>query len=196
MSDPKHADLWRELVDEAGEDEIERATRVSVAQAEAELTAAGFDVAAERAKADAFLEALAAGGGASRSEEATRRPAEPTRGRRPRSAVLWLAAAATFAAGGVLYATLHASPEPVAKGHSPAPSAPAPIAPSADDLAVAADLRRKAAAACDAKQWSVCLAVLDQARAVDPDGDTTVTRLREKAIAGILEPLDAPPPRK
>jgi hypothetical protein len=65
-----------------------------------------------------------------------------------------------------------------------------------DDLAVAADLRRKAVAACDAKQWSVCLAELDKARAVDPAGDTMVTPLRDKAIAGILELPEAPPPRK
>jgi hypothetical protein len=196
MTERKHADLWRELVDEAGEDEIDRAVNVSVAQAEAELTAAGFDVAAERAKAGAFLDALETGSGTSRSEEATRRPAEAGRRKRPRSAVPWLAAAATLAAAGaVLYATLHPSPEPVAKGH-PAASTPTPIGPSADELRVAAELRRKAAAACDAKQWGVCLAELDEARAVDPDGDTGVTPLRDKAIAGILEPTEAPPPGK
>jgi hypothetical protein len=190
MSERKHADLWKELGDEAGEDEIDRAVKVSAAQAEAELTAAGFDVAAERAKAGAFLETLETGSGASRSEEATRRPAEATRRKRPPSAVRWLAAAAAFAAaGGVLYATLHRSP--VARGHFPAP-----ILPSVGDLVVAADLRSKAAAACDAKQWSVCLAELDKARALDPDGDPPVTALRDKAIAGILEPPEAPPPRK
>jgi hypothetical protein len=41
-------EVWRQLVIEAGEDAIERAARVSVAQAENELTEAGFDVAAER----------------------------------------------------------------------------------------------------------------------------------------------------
>src|SRR5690348_16844620 len=58
MAPRKHADLWNKLVDEAGEDEIDRAANVSVEQAEAELKAAGFDVAAERAKANAFLDAL------------------------------------------------------------------------------------------------------------------------------------------
>jgi hypothetical protein len=116
---------------------------------------------------------------------------EAPRRRGPRPAVLWLAAAATFAvAGGAVYATLHRSPEPVAKGHPPEPSTPAPVVPSADDLVVAADLRGKAAVACDAKQWSVCLAELDEARAVDPGGDdaSTVKSLRDKAIAGILAP--------
>ncbi len=198
MSERKHADLWRELVDEAGEDEIDRAVNVSVAEAEAELRAAGFDVAAERAKAGAFLDALGTGGSTSTSEQAPPRPAEApprlaeaTRRKRPRPVVLWLAAAATFAvAGGAVYATLHASPGPVAKGPPPGPSTPAPVVPSVDDLVVAADLRRKAAAACDAKQWSVCLAELDEARAADPGGDdaSTVKSLRDKAIAGILAP--------
>jgi hypothetical protein len=190
MSERKHADLWRELVDEAGEDEIDRAASVSVAQAEADLKAAGFDVAAERAKAGAFVDALGSGASSSTSKEAAPRDAEGTRRKGPRAAVVWLAAAATFAvAGGALYATLYPSPERVSKPAPKAPSRPAPVVPSADGLAVAAELRRKAVAACDAKQWSVCLAELDEARAVDPDGDdaSTVKSLRDKAMAGSGE---------
>jgi hypothetical protein len=52
------AELWRQLVEEAGEEEIDRAARVSVAQAERELAEAGFDVGAERAKADGLLDWL------------------------------------------------------------------------------------------------------------------------------------------
>jgi hypothetical protein len=55
--------LWRRLVDEAGEDAIEAAAAVSVAQAERELAEAGFDVKAERARAVAKIEALEARGG-------------------------------------------------------------------------------------------------------------------------------------
>ena len=187
MSERKHADLWRELVDEAGEGEIDRAASVSVAEAEAELTAAGFDVAAERAKAGAFAGALGSEG--STSKQTAPRIVEGTRRKGPRAAVVWLAASATFAvAGGALYATLR--PSPVSHpAPPPRPSSPAPVAPSADDLAVAAELRRKAASACDAKQWSVCLAELDAARAVDPDGDdaSTVKSLRDKAMAGSRE---------
>ena len=47
-------EISRQLVDEAGEAEVEQAAQVSVAQAERELAAAGFDVAAERAKAEAL----------------------------------------------------------------------------------------------------------------------------------------------
>jgi hypothetical protein len=50
--------LWQQLVDEAGDDAIERAAAVSVAQAERDLAAAGFDVAAERALANARVVAL------------------------------------------------------------------------------------------------------------------------------------------
>jgi hypothetical protein len=50
--------LWRQLVEEAGEEAIDPAVRVSVAQAERELAKAGFDVDAERAKADGLLEWL------------------------------------------------------------------------------------------------------------------------------------------
>ena len=60
MSKPK-SDLWKRLVAEAGaeeDDAIGRAASVAVKQAEAELTGAGFDVPAERAKAAAFLDAL------------------------------------------------------------------------------------------------------------------------------------------
>jgi hypothetical protein len=188
MSERKHRDLWRELVDEAGEDEIDRAAAVSVAEAEAELTAAGFDVAAERAKASAFVDALGSGVSSSTSKETAPRAPEVTRRKGPRAAVMWLAAAATFAvAGGALYETLRPSPEPVAHPPPPTPSSSAPVAPSADDLAVAAELRHKAGAACDAKKWSACLAELDEARAVDPDGDDalTVKSLREKAMAGL-----------
>jgi hypothetical protein len=50
--------LWQQIVDEAGDDAVERAAAVSVAQAEKDLAAAGFDVAAERARAMARIAAL------------------------------------------------------------------------------------------------------------------------------------------
>ncbi len=184
MSERKHADLWRELVD----DVIDDAANVSVAQAEAELTAAGFDVAAERAKATAFLDALESETSSPTAKETPPSPAEKTRRKRPRARVVWLAAAASLAAaGGTLYAVL----QPELPGH-PAPSTtshPAPVAPSATDLAMAADLRRKAAAACDAKQWSDCLAARDGARAGAPAGDEVpaVESHRANATAGRHE---------
>jgi hypothetical protein len=50
--------LWKKLLEEAGGELIEEAAAVSVAQAEKELAEAGFDVAAERARAEAFLVSL------------------------------------------------------------------------------------------------------------------------------------------
>ncbi len=62
MSPPRSpAEVWRQLVEEAGEEEIDRAARVSVAKAERELAEAGFDVDAERAKADGLLDWLDGG---------------------------------------------------------------------------------------------------------------------------------------
>jgi hypothetical protein len=48
--------LWLRLVDEAGEDAVAEAARVGVTQAERDLAADGFDVEAERARAEAWLE--------------------------------------------------------------------------------------------------------------------------------------------
>jgi hypothetical protein len=103
--------------------------------------------------------------------------------RRPRPAARrpafsWLAAAASIGAvaGGSIVAAL----EPEIVSISPRPPG---------DLTAAADLRRQAVAACDAKEWARCLAELDEARAADPKGDESpaVKSLRDKAIAGILK---------
>jgi hypothetical protein len=61
MPAPHPEALWRQLVDEAGDDAVERAAAVSVAQAERDLAAAGFDVAAERNAALARIAALESG---------------------------------------------------------------------------------------------------------------------------------------
>jgi hypothetical protein len=182
MQQPKN--LWQELVDEAGEEEIERAASVSVEEAEAELAAAGFDVAAERAKASAFLDALESGTfeAAPQVREAEPAPPSPRRNRRsPRPVVMWLAAAATMTvAGGAVYAALHE--------HAPAPTpSPPPVESAVREPVAASELRRQAVAACDAQQWSECLALLDEARAADPDGDAkpAVKATRERAMRGV-----------
>jgi hypothetical protein len=190
MSDRKHVDLWKKLVDEAGEDEIDRAASVSVEQAEADLKAAGFDVAAERAKANAFLDALESGAPRSAPREAPQvtppaaRVAGEKRRARRRPAFAWLAAAATL--GGVAGGALVAALQPPAIVSAPRPP----------DVVAAIDLRRQAAAACDTKQWSLCLADLDRARVADPGGDDApgVKSLRDKAIARIVQKPEVPPP--
>jgi hypothetical protein len=203
MSERKPADLWRKLADEGGEDEIDRAASVSVEQAEADLKAAGFDVAAERAKANALLDALDSGAPGSALKAVppvtppAARVADERRRARPRPAIAWLAAAATLggAVGGTLVAALQ-QPALVGAPPLPAPSTSGPVVPSATDLAAADFLRRRATAACDAKQWSLCLVDLDKARAADPGGDDApvVKGLRDKAIAGVVQNPEAPPP--
>jgi hypothetical protein len=229
MSKPK-SDLWKRLVAEAGaeeDDAIGRAASVAVKQAEAELTGAGFDVPAERAKAAAFLDALESGALDTKTdaETDTETDAEPEpplpepppsaatavaqdapphvsvypqpHRKRDRPVVLWIAVAATVVvAAGALYAALGQPPVPGPTPPLPSPTTPAPRTPAPPDLVAAADLRHQAAAACDAKQWSVCLAQLDEARAADPDGDETpaVNTLRSRAIAGILEKPKSPVP--
>jgi hypothetical protein len=53
------ADIWRQLVEEAGEELIAQAAAVPVEQAERELRAAGFDVEAERRTAEGVIARLA-----------------------------------------------------------------------------------------------------------------------------------------
>jgi hypothetical protein len=219
MSKPK-SDLWKRLVAEAGaeeDDAIGRAASVAVKEAEAELTAAGFDVPAERAKAAAFLDTLESGALDAETDADPEPPVpepppsaatavaqdapphvsvypQPHR-KRDRPVVLWIAVAATVVvAAGALYAALGQPPAPGPTPPLPSPTTPAPRSPAPPDLIAAADLRHQAAAACDAKQWSVCLAQLDEARVADPDGDETpaVNTLRSRAIAGILKKPEPP----
>lgn len=143
------ADLWHELVAKAGEEETDGAASLSVAQAEGELQAAAFDVASERAKGKAFIDALIAGTATANGD--AQPPTEPTawvtgppsaRGgsRSVRWSVLVAAAIAAIAtAGGVLYALGHRSkprdkdvemPREVVTGEPPA-SAPSGVTSAA-----------------------------------------------------------------
>jgi hypothetical protein len=58
---PTKKEVWDRLMWEAAEAEIDAAASVSVAEAEEYLAANGFDVAEERARAEAFLTALETG---------------------------------------------------------------------------------------------------------------------------------------
>jgi hypothetical protein len=113
--------IWQQLVDESGEDEIERAASMSVAQAERELRGAGFDLRKQRAQAEAELRELTdeAPHVARKDDVSDADPGEPAAwvsvpppSSRPASSARWtlliaaaLAAAAT--AGGVIYAAAH-----------------------------------------------------------------------------------------
>ncbi len=61
MTRPTATQVWRRLVEEAGEDQIAAVLSMSQDQVDAELAGAGFDLGAERATADGFLEDLLSG---------------------------------------------------------------------------------------------------------------------------------------
>jgi hypothetical protein len=184
-------ELWQKLVDEAGEDRIEQHANMSAAQVDEELAAAGFDVAAEDAEAEAFLGALERGevpqaaqaqdksGARARQPVVHAEPKAATPPRAPRrlsARVVWLVAAtASAAAGGAVY---------VSNLQQVAHRAPAP------DLAAASDLRQRAKAALDAGRAQECLSLLDEAKTKDLDGDSAenVMRLREQAERALKPP--------
>jgi hypothetical protein len=117
-------EIWDKLAEEAGEDAIERASSVSVGHAERELREAGFDVAAERAKADALMDRLETKDAASEGHEAgwVSMPPPPSRKSASRTSIwLWAAVLAAATTGGVLYALGGRS-----KPHDVPDEAPAP----------------------------------------------------------------------
>jgi len=214
MSKPTARQVWRQLLDEAGEDEIQAVLRMTPEQVDAELAGQGMDLAKERANADRFLEELASGALEARlgigdpgAAPAAEKPASaavavgaahPAPGvladkrKRPRTAMV-LVLAATVAAGtaaGAIWVATHHAPAPTPPSPQPPPS-PSPSSTEeplvVPDLVAAADWRAKAVAACDAQRWSECLHDLDHARTLDPAGDDAplVKSTRDKAIAGI-----------
>ncbi|HEY1692769.1 MAG TPA: hypothetical protein VGG39_11440 [Polyangiaceae bacterium] len=92
---------------------------------------------------------------------------------RRRRLVLALAAAgAAAAAGGYVYGTRQPEPSPPVVPTVPTATVqPAPTSTAPRDAVAAAALRKRASAACDAKQWRECLALLDEAAEKDPAGD-------------------------
>jgi len=137
------ADLWDDLVAEAGEDATELASQMGTPQAERELLVAGFDVFRERAQAVARVDALVEGrtpgdGDAAAEQAAWVVKAEPA----PRSSRMarwpWLLAAtlAVAGAGGVLYALGHRS-KPIDKPVEVPPDGPPTTAPPRPDVPTA-----------------------------------------------------------
>jgi hypothetical protein len=149
---PVADDLWKQLVDEAGEDAVDSAAKVSASEAERDLKAAGFDTNAERAKAEAAIAVLIGPGAAPKEEPDVARegqgwvsaPAAPARRARASSRVVWLVAAlvAAATAGGIAYGLARrpkppdVPPEPprpaptMSEGPAPEPSTPAKSAPA------------------------------------------------------------------
>jgi hypothetical protein len=174
-------EVWRQFADEAGEDRIDRAASVSVAQAEKELAEAGFDVAAERAKGVALIDELEAGrhpserkavpSGGSDGAHVVKLPGPSRRVIRAR----WLAlpAAAVLAAGAVALTTGVVS---VGSGQ-----------PGPEDLQAARTLRDKARHECAESKWKACLDDLDSAKKLDPGGEDEAIRRDRAAAEGALQ---------
>jgi hypothetical protein len=206
VTTPAHrtaGEIWEHLVQEAGEDEIEAASSMSVEEAEAYLRAEGFDVAAERAKGERFLadlggrampgeakeEAAPAGRGAG---DGAQKKVRPPTSKRAIPAV-WIAAA-TMAAGGVVATYVATGGGGVAGigGSTTGSTGPSDTSARPPEKMAADELRRRAATALDTGQPEACLRLLDEAKAKDPGGDgaPSVVRLRTEAKAAIENRLD------
>jgi hypothetical protein len=181
MAGRRAEEVWQTMVDEAAEDEIDRAAATSVEQAEKDLAEAGFDLAAERARAAAFLAGLGVGqpkSGHVLRLVPTEKPViavdQPSR-TRTRWMVLLAAAAMGLAAVLAI---------PVLTSVSrPGPGSEESVKKEA------AKLRHEAFAACDAHRSQECRGKLDQARALDPAGDADPeVQARRRALEGLAPP--------
>jgi hypothetical protein len=186
-------DVWRQLVDEAGEDAIERAASVSVAQAEKELAKAGFDVAAERAKADALMREL--------ESPVSRKVAIAVPAREPPMALVthvpkpdrkerkWpptLVATATLVVGAAIVILLTVILPRIRHDEITANQMEASTS-TPKEQAVA--LRRSAADACREHRLDDCRQALDDARSLDPAGEAT------PEVRTLRKTIDETPPQ-
>jgi hypothetical protein len=213
-------EVWTDLVDEAGEDEIAHAAEVGVAEAEAELREAGFDIGKENATANTLIAELMlrdsdrdfdpgaaqtvssedaaatnAGTAAGRVNEAwsvetTTSIYPPT----PRS--IWLMTAGfSIAIGGLAIVKRDAI---VAffrddTNHQDDKSFLRQKEPTRETRAAAA--RTEAQAACARDEFDECEARLDQARGLDPAGEDKpeVVSLRQRISKAHVPPRDDKP---
>jgi hypothetical protein len=130
----------------ADDDEMESVLAMTPEERRAELRAAGFDIEAGNAKADALRAATLAASGS----------VTPIRRWRPRNVAV-LVAAAFALMGGVVVVVNNRDPNAMA------------IPPR--EVLEAADLRDQAADACRAKKLSECVDLLERARVLYPAGD-------------------------
>jgi hypothetical protein len=162
-------DLWKKLALEAGEDAITDAASVPVTQAERDLHEAGFDVKAERERANARIGELAGeSAAASDGTEPTVRlpsgPAPEPPGPKIAPVVpigLWRTAGLLAAACVALFVLIKLTQGPDVVGyHHPS------------DREKAEDDRSAAEESCARKDWAACKASLDEAATLDPAGES------------------------
>lgn len=167
MAERKPEDVLKDIVESDADEEIDRVLAMTPEQRRAELEAAGVDIADLHAKADAVHERLTGTAKPEAEAKTAGKTAEPptakVRSLPPkapsRSLVnLVAAAAASFVLGGAAHALLTGSENLVGR--------PPP------DRGAAVEMRRQAFAACEAKRWAECVARFDDAKLVDPEGDS------------------------
>jgi hypothetical protein len=179
---------------QAAEDEMDRILALSDAEIDAELAAEGFDPTSERAEGARMGEqlasdALAAGGAAVAAEgagEAVPKIAKVVSIARPRRSafVVWLVAAAFAALVGLIGVTQGAAIATWFKGK---PEPVEPILPDNEKAApptpheLAEKMRDEADTACANAEWGTCMHRLDDAKKLDPAGESEdrVKRLRD-----------------
>jgi hypothetical protein len=199
-------DVWRQLVDEAGEDEVERAASVSVAQAEKELAQAGFDVAAERAKGAALigkLESAARLSGRVAIADAEKAAPEQAGGGADGRLVDGREASSILGANGApvverprpsrrmvraLWLALPAAAALVGGAIALMTSGEGDRAgsPGAGHVQAAKSLREKARHECAQNEWKACLDDLDAAKRLDPGGEDEAIQRERAAAEGAL----------
>jgi hypothetical protein len=176
MSDPRRLpphEAWDAVANMAIDDEARRLEGLSQEELDREVAATGRDPAAERTKGAALAARLLAERAARAGEGAgARAPADgPAVSRGPRSARrIWLLAAALALA--VLLAFESSTIVAWLEGPTPAPT----IGPTPEreppPTQVAARARDEARDACQKEQWGLCARKLDEAKALDPAGET------------------------
>ena len=177
-------EAWDRLESMALEDEAQRVAALSDAELDDELAKKGFDAKALRERGAALAAKLAAGS-AARPDERAQAPrvldgvrasqAHPRR----RWVVSLAAASVAVAAGAVAVPTVVM---PLAQRLGIAPPEQVAAEPSAKDRA--GELRRGAGVACHEGRWVECSKALDEAKALDPDGEEAAeVKALRRAIA-------------
>lgn len=169
---------------QASEDEMDRILALGDAELDAELASAGFDPTAERAK------------GARMAERARGKVVPLPAARRP-SRLVWLMAAGFALLAGAVAATQGPAVVAWLKGGPPEPIRPAnepprPLSPHE----IAEKARDAAEKACAEELWGRCIDRLDEAREIDPAGESEerVQKLRQDIHDGTT--LKPGPPDK
>jgi|SRR5579859_6163628 len=175
---PTPEQIVKELEEQARDDAaVEKLASMTGPELEGEIADAGFDVAEEKAAAQAFRQKLDQSAAARRAELAPKAAPEPERAphlrRRPWAGI---AAGAAAAAGAIGIYAAAVGPSGVSGGEPEA-----------------ATLRRDGLAACAAHEWEPCLQKLDRARTLDPPGDLAADVQQARRAAD--DALHRRPPR-